>query len=352
MADADSSSTPLLNAIHHVKNIGDYVRKTARMFGVAESTLRSRLAAPNPIKSRVGHPTTFSQAEESQLADHCKKMAGLGYVYCRWQVIAMAESMATATGNKATPTKDWYYGFVKRFPDICIQKPKKREMCRVRGSSQRNLTIYFQELNDILEKYDFKNQAERVWNVDETGITLDVRPPKVVAAKGEKAFVVTASRSATTTVIAAGSALGETIPPYIIYKGQRLTSDLTTGCLPGTKFAVTPTGWSNSDTFHDFLTNHFIPLVKKPCLLLYDGHSTHITVKLIETARANSDTVYICSSCPHIQAISYSHWMLVYSAPSKLPCHLLATLCNTHKLDGRSHDKTCPPSSLQHTGQL
>jgi hypothetical protein len=72
-------------------------------------------------------------------------------------------------------------------------------MCRVRGLSKRNLTIYFQELDEILEKYDLKNKAERVWNVDEKGITLDVRPPKVVAAKGEKAFVVTASRSATTS---------------------------------------------------------------------------------------------------------------------------------------------------------
>ena len=76
-----------------------------------------------------------------------------------------------------------------------------------------NTKNYFQELENILDKYHLKNRPELIWNVDETGITPDHNPPKIVASKGEKTYIITAGRSATTTVIAAGNAFGGTIPP-------------------------------------------------------------------------------------------------------------------------------------------
>ena len=167
-------------------------------------------------------------------------------------------------------------------------------MSRVRSTSEVNTKNYFQELESILDKYQLKNRPELIWNVDETGITPDHTPPKIVASKGEKPYIITAGRSATTTVIAAGNALGETIPPYIIYKGQRLTEEITKGCLPQTKYVTTPNGWSTSETFQDFIVNHFIKHVQaRPCLLLYDGHSTHITVDLIQKAQENNIHMFV-----------------------------------------------------------
>ena len=287
-----ASSSALMSAYHHVKRTGDAIRKAGRMFGVPESTLRRRLN--NPETQSVGHPTLFSGAEENELADHCRNMARLGYGYCRWQVLEMAGNMAKQTGRDIEPKKDWYYNFIKRCPDLSIQKPKKREISRVRGTTEVNVKNYFQELDIILTKYNLKNKPEQIWNIDETGITLDHNPPKIVATKGERPFVVTAGHSDNTTVIVAGSALGETIPPYVIYKGQRLTENKTKGCLPQTKFITTDNGWSTSETFHDFIFNHFLLHVQpRPCLLLYDGHSTHITIDLITKARENDIHMFV-----------------------------------------------------------
>ena len=108
-----------------------------------------------------------------------------------------------------------------------------------------------------MTKYNLKNKPEQICNIGETGITLDHNPPKIVATKGERPFVVTAGHSDNTTEIVAGSALGETIPPYVIYKGQRLTENKAKGCLPQTKFITTDNGWSTCETFHDFIFNHF-----------------------------------------------------------------------------------------------
>ena len=156
----------------------------------------------------------------------------------------------------------------------------------------------FNQLENTLQKHDLLNKPTQIWNVDESGISLDHNPPKVLAAKGSSVFSITSGRSSTTTVISAGSALGETIPPYIIYKGQRLNKYLTTGGLEGTEYRVSPSGWSNSTLFLDFFQNHFLHHVKvRPAILLYDGHSTHVTQDVTEAAR--QENVHLFVLPPH-----------------------------------------------------
>ena len=62
-----------------------------------------------------------------------------------------------------------------------------------------------------------KNKPEHIWNIDETRIPLNHNPTKIVVVKVERPFVVTAGHIDNTTVVAAGKALGQTIPPYVIY---------------------------------------------------------------------------------------------------------------------------------------
>ena len=71
------------------------------------------------------------------------------------------------------------------------------------------LKDYFDKLNRALEKYDVRDKPYFIWNVDETGLSLDHNPPKILAKVGSNPHCIT---SATTTIIAAVSALGETIP--------------------------------------------------------------------------------------------------------------------------------------------
>ena len=131
-------------------------------------------------------------------------------------------------------------------------------------------------------------------HVDETGLTLDHKPPKVLGKTGQDPVAVIASRLATTTVIAAGSGVGEILPPYVIYKGKCLTAELTSGGIEETKYNTSEIGWSNSITFLDWFENHFLLHVPtKPCILLYDGHSTHITVNIINKATDNGVHLFV-----------------------------------------------------------
>ena len=63
-------------------------------------------------------------------------------------------------------------------------------MSSVRGTTDVNVKNYFQELVKILTKYNLKNKPEQIWNVDETVSTLNHDTPKIMAAKGERHYVV------------------------------------------------------------------------------------------------------------------------------------------------------------------
>ena len=172
---------------------------------------------------------------------------------------------------------------MKRFPDLKMINPKKREKCRADSVYVEVVSSYYENLEKVLNSAGLLNNPTGIWNVDETGLTLDHTPPKVLGKARQDPVCITASKSATTTVIAAGSAIGEILPPYIIYKGKRLTEELTSGGINGTKYNTSETGWSNSTTFMDWFSNHFLQHVPtRPCILLYDGHATHVTADIIK----------------------------------------------------------------------
>ena len=77
-----SKEQRIKDALSAIRN-GTKVRRAGRLYGIPESTLQCRMR-PNSGK---GHPTLFNEAEENLLANHCIKMANIGYGLAPWQVI-------------------------------------------------------------------------------------------------------------------------------------------------------------------------------------------------------------------------------------------------------------------------
>jgi len=85
------------------------------------------------------------------------------------------------------------------------------------------------------------------------------------------------------TIMAAVSATGHYIQPMIIYPGQQFSYNPLEG-FEEAAMGRSDNGWMDSEVFTSWLTEVFIPEiearhVKKPVLLLLDGHKTHITMK-------------------------------------------------------------------------
>ncbi|XP_038077332.1 uncharacterized protein LOC119745181 [Patiria miniata] len=167
------------------------------------------------------------------------------------------------------------------------------------------LEAYFGKLLEVLEKYNLRDCPAQIYNVDETGITRDRyhKPPKSLGPSQGAFNAVSCGRGPIHTIIACGNAMGNRLTPYIIFKGARVRQEWTEGTLSGTGYNATKTGWSNSATFLQWFKGHFLPQVGsvRPLLLLYDGHSTHISVQIIEEARLEGVHLFVIP--PHTSHI-------------------------------------------------
>ena len=140
-------------------------------------------------------------------------------------------------------------------------KPKGLSMVRAHNATRETLDNYYKELLRIIQKYKLLEKPHRIFNVDETGISTEHIPPKIVASRGSTPLAMVSSRSATTTIISTVSAIGQVLPPYIIFKGKRKCDDLLAGALPGTQAMMSEMGWSNTKIFQMYLNEHFLKYV-------------------------------------------------------------------------------------------
>lgn len=66
---------------------------------------------------------------------------------------------------------------------------------------------------------------------------------------------------------------------------------LTTEGYPGTLIARSKSGWMTSDVFYGWFQRFCRDVTQRPILLIYDGHSTHINLALINKAREENVTL-------------------------------------------------------------
>jgi len=57
---------------------------------------------------------------------------------------------------------------------------------RMDAVNEENIQNYLDQLKEIFDEGDFWNHPEAIYNLDEAGLPLEPRPPKVVALKGQK----------------------------------------------------------------------------------------------------------------------------------------------------------------------
>ena len=116
---------------------------------------------------------------------------------------------------------------------------------------------YFKLLKDTYDQYDFADNPECIFNMDETGMPLCPRPPKVIARKGQKK--VRYRTSGQKSQVTSGSATGQVIPPFIIFSGKQVSPLWTQSEVNGSRFTVSNNGWIDQELFNFWLTDHFLP---------------------------------------------------------------------------------------------
>ena len=296
------SPTSMINAMEKVREDGAAIRTTATEFGVPDASLRHKLSGRvDPEATRSGPPPMFSQEEEAHFVDHLKFMSACGYGYSRAEVVDMATEYAVCLGkrDKEHPlTFRWYNGFMSRWPELKVLKPRGLEIQRAKATTVDCVNRYYSELGNILTKYNLQDKPERIYNVDEKGLSTSHTPPSVVAGSDMKPPAVTSASRTTVTVIGCGNALGHHVPPFFVFPGVRMRQELLDGRSVGADGDVSDSGWSNSVIFRKYIESHLLKYLPErsaehPVLVLYDGHKSHINLGLIDWAKTQHLILFI-----------------------------------------------------------
>jgi hypothetical protein len=277
---------------------------------------------PVEYPKRVGQWVTA--AEEKTLVRYAKLMAEIGYPLTKAEFLKEVKHVLGIDGRQTPFTNNlpgyrWFESFTKRNHEVCMRKLMGL------GQERANVTIkkikaWYDALIDYLDKevpnYEsvIKN-PRRVFNGDETGFPLSVKPDKVLAPKGSKnIYQVVTNTKAQITVMATCNAVGEFVPPMILFPGERLR-DVGLSGFPESIYATIKNGWMDTDTFVAYVEKlvEFANTenIEFPIILFVDGHSTHMSLEAAEYCKSNGVILYcLVANATHIMQL----WTLVLLA--------------------------------------
>ena len=282
----------MLSAIEAVRK-GMAANKAAMLHGIPRSTLKDRLSGRVRHGTKPGPHPYLQPSEEKELVEYLRTAARIGYGKTRREVKSIAENVAIEKGmlKAARISNGWWRRFMERNPSLRLRRGDATAGVRLDAVNADNIRGYYALLKEIYDEFDFESHPERVYNMNETGVPLDPRPPKVIAAKGQKKVRYRSSgNKSQITVVGCGSATGQAIPPFIIFAAKQLNEPWTRDEVSGSRFAVSDSGWIDQELFFYWLRDHFMTnaVAARALLLLLDGHSSHYEPASVRFAKENS----------------------------------------------------------------
>lgn len=246
--------------------------------------------------SPIGRPSVFNSDMEKTLAQRVKYLESRGFGVTPKQLGIAAYSYATKCGietpsswsENKTAGNDWYLAFCKR-NNLSLRKPEALSKARAAGVNKEAVTAYFEVLGKILDEFNLCNQPTYIYNMDESGLPLNNRPPKVIAEKGKREVVSLTSveRGENVTIVACCNASGNFIPPLVIFKGVRQRPELQDSLPTGAVACMSDSGYINEDIFLKFLEHFQKHRAQGRVLLIVDGHTSHSALPALEFCQQN-----------------------------------------------------------------
>ena len=143
---------------------------------------------------------------------------------------------------------------MERWPKLALCKGDGLAKPRASAVTETNIHQYYSLLEETLQENGILNCPSRVYNMDESGMPLDHKPPKVVVPKGTKVHCRTSGNKAQMWKC---SRLYDS--PMVNFEGKHLNPEWTKGEVPDTLYGMLEKGWKDMELFHYWMTSLFIP---------------------------------------------------------------------------------------------
>lgn len=292
-------------------------REAAKLFNISRSTLTRHLPkfknAENfeyQYSANYAVKQIFSNEEEISLVTYIKNVAKMQYGLTKKGVRDLAFKFAKGNKKKIPDTwnegeiagEEWMRGFLKRHArELSIRKPEATSLSRMTSFNRTNVGLFYNNIKEVHRKYG-PIPPEKIWNLDETGLSTVQGQSRIVAPKGVKQVgsATSAERGSLVTVICAVNAIGNSLPPMLIFPRVHFKERMLFGGPVGCIGTANPSGWSNEESFVKFL-DHFLSSVKSSkedrVMLILDNHETHLSPKVLD--KASDGGIVMVTFPPH-----------------------------------------------------
>ena len=149
--------------------------------------------------------------------------------------------------------------FLKRHSELCRRFATNIKKSRA-SIDEKVLTEYIDNLKITLQGVSPAN----LWNYDESNLTDDPGSKRIITKRGVKyPETIRNSSKASVSIMITGSADGELLPPYVVYRSQHMWSTWKEGGPPGCRYNNTKSGWFTGDIFTDWFQSIMLPKLRK-----------------------------------------------------------------------------------------
>lgn len=307
---------------------GMVVRKAARKYHIPKSTLQDAIQRQRKgiaLKKRQGR-RAFNVQEEEVIVKTLEQFADHGIPLTRQQakdVIALFVSNMSAERRhvlpfvNGIPGNHFLRGFYSRHKErLKFGVPTRQEGRRWASANAETITTHFSRVELIVEKYNI--DANRLWNLDETGATPGIdttgasRRKRFTRRNGASDYrLADFSRCSRASMLACISASGQAGPPLFVFKGAKLPfrdvltkdgrviTETYATHLPRHSCVAVREEVGGIDA-HNFFAwaHHFVESTRdltangRKVLLFYDAHRAHMSVRVLQLLLNNGIIAY------------------------------------------------------------
>lgn len=256
-----------------------------------------------------GRPLVLDRNTEDQIAQCLIGRARIGFPCGKSELLDLVQAYIEANNfstpfTNSRPGDDWYRAFMHRNPTLSLKKPEQLQKCRATARVPDVIYDFYDLLKAELDKHDLHDKPFFVYNCDESGFPSDPSKMRAIGKKGEHLTRLSGgSGKDSTTVLACGNALGVGLPPLILFSGKAVQPRwVRKNDYPGTMYATSQNGWMEETVFFNWLEKMFIPQVEadrsahnmpdQQALLIFDGHSSHYSLRIVELALKHNITLF------------------------------------------------------------
>ncbi|XP_018564328.1 uncharacterized protein LOC108905788 [Anoplophora glabripennis] len=205
------------------------------------------LSVEQVVQIKLGRGTVLNSELEETLVRYVLEMEAKFFGLTRKDIKRMPFTLAERNGikhpfgNTKAAGRGWLDLFLQRHKNtLSIRKPTETSLARANWFNKESVD-FFTLLQAEYEKHNFP--ANRVFNVDETGLTVvQNKVADVVGRKGKRQIVSLTSmeRGFLITLIACMSAGRDFVPPMLIFPRKNMNIHLMKGTPPGSIISSSP----------------------------------------------------------------------------------------------------------------